>query len=56
VTIPSLGECISGVILYDETIRQQKKDGTPFVKAITQAGIIPGIKVDTGANDMAAHP
>ena len=56
VTTPSLGECISGVILYDETIRQQKKDGTPFVKAITQAGIIPGIKVDTGAKDMAAHP
>src|ERR1019366_10467102 len=56
VTTPSLGECISGVILYDETIRQQKKDGTPFVKAITGAGIIPGIKVDTGAKDMAAHP
>ena len=55
-TTPSLGECISGVILYDETIRQQKKDGTPFVKAITGAGIIPGIKVDTGAKDMAAHP
>jgi fructose-bisphosphate aldolase class I len=56
VTTPRLGKCISGVILYDETIRQQKKDGTPFVKAITGAGIIPGIKVDTGAKDMAAHP
>jgi fructose-bisphosphate aldolase class I len=56
VTTPGLGECISGVILYDETIRQQKKDGTPFVKTITDAGIIPGIKVDTGAKDMAAHP
>jgi fructose-bisphosphate aldolase, class I len=55
VTTPSLGECISGIILYDETIRQKKKDGTPFVKAITEAGIIPGIKVDTGAKDMAAH-
>jgi fructose-bisphosphate aldolase class I len=44
------------VILYDETIRQQKKDGTPFVKVITDAGIIPGIKVDTGAKDLAAHP
>ena len=44
------------MILYDETIRQQKKDGTPFVKAITDAGIIPGIKVDTGAKDMAGHP
>ena len=47
VTTPGLGECISGVILYDETIRQQKKDGTPFVKSIAEAGIIPGIKVDT---------
>src|SRR5512147_2090412 len=56
VTTPDLGECISGAILYDETIRQQKKDGTPFVKAITDAGIIPGIKVDTGAKDMAGHP
>ena len=56
VTTPGLGECISGAILYDETIRQQKKDGTPFVKVITDAGIIPGIKVDTGAKDMAGHP
>ncbi len=56
VTTPGLGECISGAILYDETIRQKKKDGTPLVKAITDAGIIPGIKVDTGAKDMAAHP
>jgi fructose-bisphosphate aldolase, class I len=56
ITTPDLGECISGVILYDETIRQKKKDGTPFVKVITDAGIIPGIKVDTGAKDMAGHP
>jgi fructose-bisphosphate aldolase, class I len=56
VTTPGLGECISGAILYDETIRQKKKDGTPLIKAITDAGIIPGIKVDTGAKDMAAHP
>jgi fructose-bisphosphate aldolase class I len=56
VTTPSLGESISGAILYDETIRQKKKDGTPFVKAIADAGIIPGIKVDTGAKDMAGHP
>src|SRR6185312_16923697 len=46
VTTPGLGESISGAILYDETIRQQKKDGTPFVKVISDAGIIPGIKVD----------
>ena len=56
VTTRGLGECISGVILYDETIRQQRKDGTPFVKVITDAGIIPGIKVDTGAGDLAGHP
>ena len=56
VTTPGLGEFISGVILYDETIRQSRKDGTPFVKVITDADIIPGIKVDTGAKDMAAHP
>jgi len=56
VTTPDLGECISGVILYDETIRQQKQDGTPFLKVLTDAGIIPGIKVDTGAKDLAAHP
>ena len=53
VTTPGLGECISGAILYDETIRQQKKDGTPFLKVLTDAGIIPGIKVDTGAKDLA---
>ena len=46
----------SGVILFDETIRQKKKDGTPFVKILTEAGIIPGIKVDTGAKDLAGHP
>lgn len=55
VTTPCLGECISGLILYDETIRQTKKDGTPFLKIIVAAGIIPGIKVDTGAKDMAGH-
>ena len=57
MTTPGLGESISGAILYDATIRQQKKkDGTPFVKAITDAGIVPGIKVDAGAKDMAGHP
>jgi len=55
-TTPGLSEFISGAILYDETIRQTKKDGTPFVKAITDAGIIPGIKVDAGAKDLAGHP
>ncbi|NVN90057.1 MAG: fructose-bisphosphate aldolase class I [Desulfuromonadales bacterium] len=56
VTTPGLNESISGVILFDETIRQSKKDGTPFVKAITDAGIIPGIKVDRGATELAGHP
>jgi fructose-bisphosphate aldolase class I len=56
ITTPGLGESISGVILYDETIRQQKRDGTPFLKVLADAGIIPGIKVDTGAKDLAAHP
>jgi fructose-bisphosphate aldolase class I len=56
VTTPGLGGCISGAILFDETIRQRKKDGTPFAKALAAAGIIPGIKVDTGAKDMAGHP
>jgi fructose-bisphosphate aldolase class I len=56
VTTPGLGDCISGAILYDETIRQSTKEGTPFLKIIRDAGIIPGIKVDTGAKEMAAHP
>ena len=56
VTTPRLGDCVSGVILYDETIRQQKTDGTPFLAVLAQAGIIPGIKVDTGAKDLAGHP
>ena len=56
ITTPGLGESISGAILYDETIRQQKQDGTAFVKVLADAGIVPGIKVDVGAKDMAAHP
>ena len=56
VTTPGLGDCISGAILFDETIRQQTRDGTPFVKVLTDAGIIPGIKVDAGGKAMAGHP
>ncbi|MEO7300482.1 MAG: class I fructose-bisphosphate aldolase [Verrucomicrobiota bacterium] len=56
VTTPDLSESISGAILYDETIHQQKEDGTPFLKILTDAGIVPGIKVDTGAKDLAGHP
>src|ERR1700733_14296599 len=47
---------ISGVILYDETIRQNAKDGTPLVKLIAQTGSIPGIKVDEGAKPLPFCP
>ena len=56
LTTPGLSEFISGVILYDETIRQTASDGTPMIKLASDAGIVPGIKVDTGAKDMAGHP
>ncbi|MEO8626797.1 MAG: class I fructose-bisphosphate aldolase [Betaproteobacteria bacterium] len=56
VTTPGLGESISGAILYDETVRQKTTDGRSFVKAVMDAGIIPGIKVDAGAKAMAGHP
>ena len=49
-------ESISGVILYDETLRQKTKDGTPFPQYLTKHGIIPGIKVDTGAKPLAGFP
>lgn len=56
VTTPGLNESISGAILFDETIRQQMRDGTSFLKTLSDAGIIAGIKVDAGTKDMAAHP
>ncbi len=56
LTTEGLGEYISGAILYDETIRQVMPDGTPLVKVMEQAGIIPGIKVDAGAKDLAGFP
>jgi len=55
-TTPVFGEHISGVILYDETIRERLGDGTPFAKSLTDAGIITGIKVDAGETHMAGHP
>src|SRR5207248_1390725 len=47
---------ISGVILYDETIRQSAAEGTPFPKVLEKQGIIPGIKVDKGAKELANAP
>ncbi|WP_417490518.1 class I fructose-bisphosphate aldolase [Maricaulis sp.] len=52
-TEPAMSQHVSGVILYDETIRQKAKDGTPLVKLIQDAGAIPGIKVDAGAKGLA---
>jgi len=50
---PGIADHISGVILFDETIRQSDRDGTPFPKLLADQGIIPGIKVDTGAKALA---
>jgi fructose-bisphosphate aldolase, class I len=52
-TTPGLGDHISGVILFDETIRQSTADGTPFPRVLEDAGVIPGIKVDKGAKPLA---
>ncbi|MBI4294402.1 MAG: fructose-bisphosphate aldolase class I [Betaproteobacteria bacterium] len=51
-----LSQHISGVILYDETLRQKSADGTPFAELLAKNGILPGIKVDAGAKDMAFCP
>src|SRR3954469_2759953 len=50
------GDFISGVILYDETIRQKASDGTPLVELLEKQGIIPGIKVDLGAKPLPFSP
>jgi fructose-bisphosphate aldolase, class I len=55
-TTPETGGFISGVILYDETIRQKAADGTPFVEVLKRQGIISGIKVDRGAKPLAGFP
>jgi fructose-bisphosphate aldolase, class I len=55
-TTPGLGEHISGVILFDETIRQATAGGVPFTEVLTSNGMIPGIKVDTGAKPLASFP
>ena len=51
-----VGEHISGVILYDETLRQKSADGTPFPELMKKMGVLPGIKVDGGTKDMALCP
>ncbi len=51
-----LGDHISGVILYDETLRQKAADGRPFVEVLNKAGVLPGIKVDAGAKPLAFCP
>jgi len=55
-TTPGVSEFISGVILYDETIRQRSADGTPFTKGLERQGIVPGIKVDEGAKALIGFP
>jgi fructose-bisphosphate aldolase class I len=55
-TAPGIADSISGVILYDETLRQKTRAGVPFADHLTQLGIIPGIKVDTGAKALAGFP
>jgi fructose-bisphosphate aldolase class I len=55
-TSPGAAEFISGVIMYDETIRQKSSRGTPLAEALAAQGILPGIKVDTGAKPLAGSP
>jgi fructose-bisphosphate aldolase class I len=55
-TTPGFEEYVGGVIMYDETIRQASDDGTPFAELLASKGVVPGIKVDTGAQDLAGHP
>jgi fructose-bisphosphate aldolase class I len=56
MTAPGLSEHISGVILFDETIRQSRSSGTPFAQGLLRAGIIPGIKVDAGTTPLPRFP
>src|ERR1700693_1686226 len=55
-TAPGAAEYISGVILYDETLRQKTKDGVPFPTYLAQQKMVPGIKVDLGAKPLAGFP
>ncbi|HET7745313.1 MAG TPA: class I fructose-bisphosphate aldolase [Gaiellaceae bacterium] len=55
-TAPGMEEFVGGVIMYDETIRQSTDDGTPFAELLQSKGVVPGIKVDTGAHDLSGFP
>src|ERR1700684_2562766 len=55
-TAPGAKDYISGVILYDETLRQKTKEGVPFAQYLAKAGMIPGIKVDLGAKALPCFP
>jgi fructose-bisphosphate aldolase, class I len=55
-TTPEVADYISGVILYDETIKQKALDGTPFPQLLAKKGVVPGIKVDTGARPLPGSP
>ena len=55
-TTPGVAQFVSGVILFDETLRQKTKDGASFAEYLRKNGILPGIKVDAGTHDMALHP
>jgi fructose-bisphosphate aldolase class I len=56
LTTQGIERYVGGVILYDETLRQKAKDGTPFAKLLSARGIMPGIKVDNGAKALALYP
>jgi fructose-bisphosphate aldolase class I len=56
LTTPGLEEFISGVILFDETIKQASSGGTPFPQLLAKKGVVPGIKVDAGTKDLALFP
>jgi fructose-bisphosphate aldolase class I len=55
-TTPGMAEFVSGVILYEETLGQKARDGTPFPALLARLGVVPGIKVDQGAKDLAGAP
>lgn len=56
LTTEGVEQFLSGVILFDETIRQKDDNGKPFAECLKDKGIVPGIKVDMGAKDLALHP